>query len=141
MNQSPMNEEYYEVLINIERQQQDNKWGIQSHKDIVTLAIVLEEIGEVAKEIVEDNRTDTDKELIQVGALIKAWLTSINRLPPDKEKDHYFNLLAIITAGIGEIAQSLLESNYKAIPDKLECLSTLCEHWANEISNKGEHYE
>lgn len=60
-----------------ERQRQDAKWGEQNHKDLFWLGILTEEIGEVAKELLEER--DPAEELIQVAAVAVAWLECIGR--------------------------------------------------------------
>ncbi len=69
-----------------ERTRQDVKWGEQNHTDLGWLAILTEEVGEVArcnchtslgeaeeqfKEMWEES---TDDELVQVAAVALAWL-------------------------------------------------------------------
>ena len=53
------------------------KWGIQDHKAMQWLSILIEEIGECAKEINEFNVKKLTDELIQSGAVIFSWLLSI----------------------------------------------------------------
>lgn len=57
-----------------ERARQDAKWGVTRHSDSDWLAILMEEVGELSKEIVEGN-THKDKlnELIQIAAVCVAW--------------------------------------------------------------------
>lgn len=54
-----------------ERKRQDIKWGEQNHTDLEWLAIVLEEVGECAKAILE--KSNLREELVQVVAVIVAW--------------------------------------------------------------------
>ena len=54
-----------------ERLAQENKWGEQNHTDEIWLAILTEEIGEVAKAILEG--TSITDELVQVAAVAVAW--------------------------------------------------------------------
>lgn len=56
-----------------ERARQDAKWGVQDHADLKWLGILMEEVGEVAKSIIENNKVD-EYELIQVIAVVFAWL-------------------------------------------------------------------
>ena len=62
--------------ISRERDLQDAKWGDQSgNPDELWLAIIVEEIGEVAKALLEnDDFTEAGAELIQVAAVAVAWL-------------------------------------------------------------------
>lgn len=64
-----------------ERQRQDDKWGQQNHNAFVWTTILTEEVGEVAKEALED---DTQKkkmraELLQVAAVAVAAVECIDR--------------------------------------------------------------
>ena len=68
-----------------ERMSQDQKWGEQNHDDLYWLAILTEEVGEVAQEIItpkQDGCFPEDrvvKELIQVAAVAVAWVEAIGR--------------------------------------------------------------
>jgi NTP pyrophosphatase (non-canonical NTP hydrolase) len=61
-----------------ERKRQDDKWGTQSHEPIEWLPILMEEVGEVAREVCENHfpvygKSDMSnyrKELIQVAAVV-----------------------------------------------------------------------
>lgn len=65
-----------------ERIRQDAKWGPQYHLDDTWAIILMEEVGEVAKSIVDRlNNADPkahlanmEKEIIQVAAVAVAWL-------------------------------------------------------------------
>jgi len=69
----PTDRDKVKALIDEERSNQDLKWGIQNHRDSVWLAILAEEIGEVAKAILERKYVELDKELTQVCAVAVAW--------------------------------------------------------------------
>jgi len=63
-----------------ERREQDEKWGEQNHDDLYWFAILTEEIGELAKEIIEGKSVPhLREELIQVAAVSLAWLECLNR--------------------------------------------------------------
>lgn len=64
--------------IGIERENQDAKWGEQNHSDLKWNAILLEEIGEVAKSILENGEV-SEAELIQVAAVAVAWIECHHR--------------------------------------------------------------
>jgi len=66
-------------LIDCERHAQDIKWGEQNHDDYKWLAILSEEVGELAKEILSRNDLLTLNELTQVAAVAVAWLEAIER--------------------------------------------------------------
>jgi len=63
-------------LIEIERNAQDEKWGEQKHSDEKWLAILLEELGEAAKSVLEKNNAELLEEVVQVGAVLQNWVTS-----------------------------------------------------------------
>ena len=74
-----------------ERERQVNKWGVQNHKPIEYLSILMEEVGEVAREALENHFTDFypphtldnyRKELIQVAAVAVAMIESLDRNKP-----------------------------------------------------------
>jgi NTP pyrophosphatase (non-canonical NTP hydrolase) len=71
-------EEIFEA-IRQERKRQDEKWGRNRKLDNrIWLPILMEEVGEVAKEILEGHGTLKD-ELIQVAAVTVAWLEMLYR--------------------------------------------------------------
>ena len=66
-----------------ERQRQDSKWGEQSHSPELWLAILVEEVGEVAKEVAESQAKPLDvgayrTELIQVAAVAISAIESLD---------------------------------------------------------------
>lgn len=66
----------------LERKRQDEKWGEQDHGDLYWLGILAEELGEVAKAIIETqvgHPGDTRMELTQLAAVALAWLEAMNR--------------------------------------------------------------
>lgn len=63
-----------------ERARQDAKWGVQNHADIYWLGILMEEVGEAAKEIIEDDRrVYVMHEVTQICAVALAWLECMAR--------------------------------------------------------------
>lgn len=73
-----------------EREKQDIKWGVQNHDPLRFYAILAEEVGEVAKEVVEWAATDEylekcerienlRKELIQTAAVAVAFAEALDR--------------------------------------------------------------
>ena len=72
-------------LIQMERNAQDEKWGEQNHSDEKWLAILLEELGEAAKAVLEDDDVALLEEVVQVGAVLQNWVTS--RTFYDREVD------------------------------------------------------
>lgn len=75
----------------VERIKQDVKWGEQNHSDFKWLSILMEEVGEVAECVNEDNpakerlyshealESNMEYELIQVAAVCIAWIEAIRR--------------------------------------------------------------
>lgn len=57
-----------------ERNNQDAKWGVQNHNDLYWLGILVEEIGELAREIIEGNSSRASRELTQIAAVALAWM-------------------------------------------------------------------
>jgi len=70
---------------------QDVKWGEQNHNDLKWLSILMEEVGEAAETVNEDNpakerlyshdacEDNLEYELIQVAAVAVAWIEAIRR--------------------------------------------------------------
>lgn len=70
--------------ISVERQKQDEKWGVQDHLHEWWNAILGEEAGEVSKALLEwrfGNKPASciRQELVQVAAVAVAWLQCIDR--------------------------------------------------------------
>jgi NTP pyrophosphatase (non-canonical NTP hydrolase) len=65
-------------LIRDERRRQDEKWGsanvLQNGSRELRLAVLTEEVGEVAKAILDHDHREMLEELIQVAAVAVAWL-------------------------------------------------------------------
>ena len=65
-----------------ERERQDKKWGVQDHSDQRWLAILVEELGEAAAEVITHpgySERRLQYELVQVAAVALAWVESIDR--------------------------------------------------------------
>ena len=89
INPDDMNNPY--SLIWHERVKQDAKWGGQNHDNLRWLAILMEEVGECAENVVEDTptkerlystealRENLIYELTQVAAVCVAWLECMKR--------------------------------------------------------------
>ena len=60
-----------------ERERQDQKWGKTKHAALVWNAILNEEVGEVAHEILNTSTPNMKTELVQVAAVVFAWLEQI----------------------------------------------------------------
>jgi NTP pyrophosphatase (non-canonical NTP hydrolase) len=59
--------------VNKEVARQRDKWGVQRHEPLRWLGILMEEVGEVAKAIIEGKPDEMEKELVQVCAVIVSW--------------------------------------------------------------------
>lgn len=69
-----------------ERNRQDEKWGVQNHDPFLWLGILMEEVGEVARDLIEMdafNRPEQFEkyrsELIQVAAVAVAAVECLDR--------------------------------------------------------------
>ena len=62
-----------------ERFRQDQKWGEQNHQPSKWALILLEELGEVSKAILEHNDTQYRKEMVECCAVALAALESFQR--------------------------------------------------------------
>ena len=60
-----------------ERERQLAKWGVQFHTPEKWFLILSEEVGEVAKAILEGKGEDSIAELVQVVAVIETWIESL----------------------------------------------------------------
>ena len=65
--------------LSAERIRQDMKWGEQNHDDDRWLAILTEELGEIARALNEHDDENRNEELVQVAAVCVAWLEAIGR--------------------------------------------------------------
>lgn len=66
-------------LLSEEHHRQDVKWGVRNHNDYKWLAILSEEVGELAEQILNNNEKEVLKELVQVTSVGVQWLESIMR--------------------------------------------------------------
>lgn len=67
------------IEVTQERARQTRKWGEQNHDNERWLAILAEEFGEIAKEVVEGDEEQQLPELIQLAAVAVAWIECIDR--------------------------------------------------------------
>ena len=70
---------FWTALIAAERKRQDAKWGEQNHEDGKWLKILVEEVGEVAKAMLEHDAPGVMKELSHVAAVAVAHMEAIGR--------------------------------------------------------------
>ena len=66
----------FQDMTDIERQYQVKKWGVQHHTDEKWGMILLEEVGELAKAVLEKNESNILTEMVQVAAVLETWVTS-----------------------------------------------------------------
>ena len=75
------NNHAFEIIMDFvaaERRTQDKKWGSQHDLTTSTWAcILMEEVGEAAEAILEDNPMGLFTEIIQIAAVAVAWAESI----------------------------------------------------------------
>lgn len=62
-----------------ERERQDMKWGPSHARPVPSLAVLVEEVGEVAEAINERSALGVHDELVQVAAVAVAMLEGIYR--------------------------------------------------------------
>lgn len=62
-----------------ERDRQDQKWGEQNHNMGFWLAILMEEVGEAAKSLLQNKPEEFRKEIVQCGAVCVAILECFDR--------------------------------------------------------------
>lgn len=71
-----IDKETLQGLVDDERESQTEKWGQQFHADPKWYLIAAEEFGEVAKAQLEYDETGLLMEIVQVMAVLEAWVTS-----------------------------------------------------------------
>lgn len=64
------------TMVKNECERQEKLWGKQTHSPYVWLGILLEEVGEVAAAINDNDFEQAGTELIQCAAVIMTWLMS-----------------------------------------------------------------
>jgi NTP pyrophosphatase (non-canonical NTP hydrolase) len=78
-----------------ERHRQDIRWGEQNHPDEWWLAILTEEVGEVAMAILHDefgsgnggeDEHQVRREVVQIAAVALAWLECLARAALEEKK-------------------------------------------------------
>ena len=62
----------------LERQRQEDKWGQQNHEPFKWMTILMEEVGEAAKDALENKSTYRD-ELVQAAAVAVAAIEGYDR--------------------------------------------------------------
>ncbi len=68
----------HDMIIN-EEYKQEEKWGEQNHDNYYWICILTEEIGEIAKALIENQNEDMEKEIIQTAAVCVSWVDCIKR--------------------------------------------------------------
>jgi NTP pyrophosphatase (non-canonical NTP hydrolase) len=75
------------LAVHRERRAQDAKWGPQDHDATVWLAILAEEVGEAAQEVLTqrvgkeagNGHGDLREEVVQIAAVAVAWIEALDR--------------------------------------------------------------
>ena len=67
-----------------ERYKQDAKWGQQDHDEDRWMVILMEEVGEVARAIFDENPANYREELVQVAAVAVAAIEAFDRKFPNE---------------------------------------------------------
>ena len=65
--------------VRAERDRQDAKWGTQNHHPAWWMNILMEEVGEASKALLEGDPVQMHKELIEAAAVALATCESIER--------------------------------------------------------------
>ena len=82
--------EYIDIFrkaVREERQRQLDKWGQQFHDAPIWFTILSEEVGEVAKAILENDSDECMNELVQIVAVIETWVESLEKENPNGRSD------------------------------------------------------
>lgn len=66
-----------------ERMRQFKKWGVQDHDEDRWMVILMEEVGEVARAIFDENPDNYREELVQVAAVAVAAIEAFDRKFPN----------------------------------------------------------
>jgi NTP pyrophosphatase (non-canonical NTP hydrolase) len=75
-----------------ERQRQDAKWG--THRDLTDfqwLTVIVEEVGEIGRAILQNKHDDVHKEIVQVAAVAVAWLECIAEFAEERTGKDFKN--------------------------------------------------
>lgn len=67
-----------------ERESQYEKWGQHDHDEDRWMVILMEEVGEVARAILDENPDNYRKELLQVAAVAVAAIEAFDRKFPNE---------------------------------------------------------
>ena len=85
LNELPRAQALEDVLY--ERLRQDELWGDQSgHADERWLVILIEEVGEVARAMYDEDEGHTYEEIIQCAAVCMAWAEAMQKRRSDGNK-------------------------------------------------------
>ena len=69
-----------------ERDRQDRLWGVQDHEAFKWVAILLEEVGEYSKDVLEGRMTHAREEVVQIAAVAMAIVESMDRTNNNKKE-------------------------------------------------------
>lgn len=106
-----------------ERVRQQEKWGEQNHNAPLWYAILGEEVGEVARSILERDPENYREELVQVAAVAVAMVEAYDRGTTnlrDKFDDYMNNLQELVRLIMGDSATMLAyDKNNEVVGGKL----------------------
>jgi len=91
-----MKEDQIYEWIKLERRNQDHKWGEQNRTPLYWLGVLMEEVGEVAKALIEDKDpvylNKAEYELVQVAAVAIAFIDSLRRNELKSETNRHMDV-------------------------------------------------
>ncbi len=73
--------------IKTERRAQDMKWGVQTHEPEKWMTILMEEVGEAAKAVLEHDAKNYYAEMVQIAAVCVVALECMGREPDERGDD------------------------------------------------------
>lgn len=128
--------------IKTERAAQDKKWGPdRGQPDMMWLTILIEEIGEAAGAMLDNDQALLKKELIQVGAVDVAWLEGMENLGViEWELTNQLDInagnipdmmwMAQLIKEVGLAASAILNKDKGTLMYRLALISTKVSGWA-----------
>jgi len=76
MEKETMAQHRAQTLVYLEQRRQESLWGQQDHKATRWALILQEEVGELAKAVLNGDAHEITDELVQVAAVARTWLES-----------------------------------------------------------------
>jgi len=98
--------------LNLERVRQDKTWGANRNLDNkVWLTILMEEVGESATEVLNENEEYLREELIQCGAVVIAWIENLDKNRELKSTPYELSMSEKIKLGLNVSGNNSLRSS------------------------------